>query len=180
MMKKIILLFASLMMSACVHPPKGLEREIAEILFFNKISEQGYSCVCKRVRLGGKVLKATALKEKMELEILSLPVSLFSAKPILDSNSDGRFLAYIDGFIDPESLNQQYITVSGRLIAKQAGKIDQADYNYPVIQVESYRKWQLSQQVYYDPQDWADFYEDRRMGWGYSIRPEPRIRQILR
>lgn len=166
-MKKIILFpLMILSLSACISAPKGLEADQFTIQNIVEIEADDYQCQCKKVRLGGKIIAATALKDQMKLEVVSLPVSKFSAKPILDSVTDGRFIAYIKGFIDPENLKEQYITVTGVLNTQESGKIDEADYQYPVIQVEHYRRWKLVQEYYYDFDDWDYYRGYRRMYWG--------------
>ncbi|PVX42896.1 outer membrane lipoprotein [Pasteurella langaaensis DSM 22999] len=182
-MKKIFLFLNALCLAACVNPPKGLEKDAFTIQSLRDIDQDHYRCKCKKVRLGGKVLAATALKNQTKVEVLSLPVASYSAKPVIDSQSDGRFIAYLPGFVDPEALKNEYITVLGVLSGKESGKIDQANYEYPVIQVNAYKQWQQRQEYYYD--DYMDDYWDGRFGWGRPYiwgrwgYPEPKRRTVL-
>ncbi|MCK3658862.1 hypothetical protein A4G18_09130 [Pasteurellaceae bacterium Pebbles2] len=190
MMKKsvffITALFSILGLSGCVNPPQGLERDEFTIQSLQKIEEDHYACQCKTVRLAGKVLNATALKNQTRIEVISLPVSYYSAKPVLDSSTDGRFIAYLNGFVDPESLKEQYITVKGTLTGKEQGKIDQADYQYPVVNAQNFKQWRLTQEYYYDPDD----FDDSRFGYGFGAgfgwgrfggfwHVEPKLRYVL-
>ena len=185
-MKKLCLFLTALCLAACVNPPKGLEKDEFTIQSLKKIEQDDYRCQCKKVRLGGKVLTATALKNQTKIEVLSLPVASYSAKPVVDAQSDGRFIAYLSGFVDPEAVKNQYISVLGILTEKQQGKIDQADYEYPVIQANAYKQWQQRQEYYYDDEYWDDYYYGGfgwgrphiwgRFGWGY---PEPKLRTVL-
>ncbi|MDO4430562.1 MAG: Slp family lipoprotein [Lonepinella koalarum] len=174
-------LLAVVGLSACIKPPQGLEKNEFTLQSLRQIQEGDEACRCKNVRLGGKVLAAQALKNQTKVEILSLPVLTFSAKPDLDGQSDGRFMVYLDGFVDPAILKDQYITLSGTLIGREKGKIDLADYQYPVIQGQYYKRWQLVEEYYYDPDDWADYMESRRRGFGYGgyMRPTPKLRYNL-
>lgn len=178
-MKKLLIFFASLSLAACIQAPQGLERTENMLTRLTDVSQLSADCQCQRIRLGGKVLNATALKDKVQLEILSFPIGRFSGKPVLESQSDGRFIAYMDGFVDPENLKERYITLMGVFTAKEKGKIDQADYLYPIINVQHYRIWQYKQEYYYDPMEMADWREDRRRGFGYFWRPEPKLRAVL-
>ncbi|WP_424411753.1 Slp family lipoprotein [Pasteurella sp. PK-2025] len=179
-MKKFTALFSVLLLTGCIMPPKGLERDDFTLQHLDKIQAEDYACQCKQARLGGKVLSAQALPGKMKLEILSLPLVSLSAKPLISAQTNGRFIVYLEGFIDPESLKDQYITVKGKLIKQQKGKIDQVDYLYPVIEANHYKKWQLIEEYYYDPDEMADWRESLRRGWGYPFfRPEPRLRYVL-
>ena len=180
--KKTLLFVTALFLTACVSPPQGLEKDEFTIQQLNKIEADDYPCRCRIVRLGGKILSAQALKDQTKVEVMSLPVSSFSAKPVWDGPTDGRFIAYLPGFVDPESLKNQYITVKGRLTGKEQGKIDQADYTFPVVSAAAFKRWQLTQEYYYDPY-WDDFYYGFGPRWGYYggfWHREPRVRTILR
>ncbi|MDU8924491.1 Slp family lipoprotein [Pasteurellaceae bacterium LIM206] len=156
-MKKLLILPLIAMLSACVTTPKGLEKNEFTIQSMKQIEAEDYACKCKQIRLGGKVIAATALKTQTRVEVMSLPVASYSAKPLMEADSDGRFVAYLNGFVDPADLKNQYITVSGTLKGKEKGSIDQAEYDYPVIQVKAYKRWHLAEAYRYD--DW-DY------GWG--------------
>ena len=100
---------------------------------------------------------------------------------MIESHSNGRFIAYLNGFVDPENLKDQYITVAGVLSGKEQGKIDQADYRYPVVQAHQYRLWKLVQEYYYDPDDMYDYGPFYPYGWGAPrfMWAEPRLRYNL-
>ncbi|EIJ71453.1 MULTISPECIES: Slp family lipoprotein [Pasteurellaceae] len=181
-MKKLLILPMIVLLSACVSAPPGLERDEFTIQSLKKIEADDYACKCKKVRLAGQVINAEALKGKTKVEVLSLPVSTYSAKPVIDSISDGRFIAYINGFIDPKALKDQYITVLGVLNTKHIGKIDEVDYHYPVVEVSAYKQWRLAEEYYYDYDDSWDDYFDHRWRWGpfWQHRyPELRVRYNL-
>ena len=127
------------------------------------------------------MISATALKNQTKVEVLNQTVAYFSAKPMIDSHSNGRFIAYLNGFVDPENLKDQYITVAGVLSGKEPGKIDQADYSYPVVQAHQYRLWKLVQEYYYDPDDMYDYGPFYPYGWWAPrfMWAEPRLRYNL-
>lgn len=183
-MKHILILGCILMLTACISAPSGLERDKFALHSLSEIDKESGNCQCKTVRLGGKIINVKALKDKMRLEILSLPIEEYSAKPRLNFSSDGRFIAYIPNFIDPERLKEQYITVAGVLHKNEQGYIDEASYSYPVVAVEHYQLWKKVKEYYYDPDDWNDYWEDRRslwrMGGFYSFeQPVMRVRYNL-
>lgn len=180
--KKTLLFLTALCLSACVSPPQGLEKDDFTIQQLSKIEADDYTCGCQIVRLGGKILSVQALKDQTKVEIMSLPISSFSAKPVWDGATDGRFIANLPGFVDPESLKDQYITVKGRLTGKESGKIDEADYTFPVVDASAFKRWQLVREYYYDPY-WDDFYYGFGPRWGYYggfWHREPRVRTVLR
>lgn len=179
---KIIVFLTALCLglTGCIAPPKGLEKEHFSITHYREISPQDLSCQCKTARLGGKIVQATVLPNQTKVEVLSLPVSSMSGKPFVENQSDGRFIVYFNGFIDPENLKDRYITVGGVLKGTEQGKIEQADYTYLVIQPDKYRLWRLSTSYYYPADDWDDVDDWGFLGWHY--RPwyvQPEIRYYL-
>ena len=117
MNKKTILVLTALSATlvGCVNAPKGLEKEQFTLKSLSSIQQSDYSCQCKSIRLGGKVLTAQALPNKTKIEVLSYPVYSTSAKPMIDEQPNGRFITYLDGFVEPESLKDQFITIGGTL-----------------------------------------------------------------
>lgn len=148
-MKIILLRFFAvfgvvLLLSACQLSPRGLETTERTIQDLSKISAQDSDCQCHDVRLGGKVLNAKALTSKTRIEVLSFPIAHSTGKPEFNKASNGRFIAYIDGFVDPETLYNQYITISGMLVGMKQGKIDQANYDFPEINVSQFKTWHIT------------------------------------
>ena len=76
MNKKTILVLTALSVTlvGCVNAPKGLEKEQFTLKSLSSIQPSDYSCQCKSIRLGGKVLTAQALPNKTKIEVLSYPV----------------------------------------------------------------------------------------------------------
>ena len=165
-------------LTGCITPPRGLENEQFSITSYKEITSQDLSCHCKNIRLGGKIVQTTILPHHTKIEVLSLPVSSLSGKPFVESQSDGRFIVYFDGFIDPENLKDRYITIGGQLLGSEPGKIEQANYTYPVIKPNKYRLWTLSTNYYYPEDDWDDDWGFWR--WRYQPRYiQPEIRYYL-
>ena len=180
MKRKTILFLTALsfLLIGCISAPQGLEKTQFSLTNYRAITPQEMNCQCQTVRLGGKIIRSEILPNKTKIEVLSLPVSDPSAKPLIEAQSDGRFIAYFNGFIDPENLKDRYITLGGELSGKEQGKIEQADYTYPVVQIEKYRLWTLRQSYYYPEEDWDDWYF-----WGrwrpHAWYAEPEIRYYL-
>ena len=95
----------------CVNAPKGLEKEQFTLKSLSSIQPSDYSCQCKSIRLGGKVLTAQALPNKTKIEVLSYPVYSTSAKPMIDEQPKWTFYRLSYGFVEPESLKDQFITI---------------------------------------------------------------------
>ena len=108
MNKKTILVLTALSTTlvGCVNAPKGLEKEQFTLKSLSSIQPSDYSCQCKSIRLGGKVLTAQALSNKTKIEVLSYPVYSTSAKPMIDEQPNGRFITYLDGFCGARKLKR--------------------------------------------------------------------------
>lgn len=94
------------------------------------------------VRWGGSIASVMNRADGSTLlEIVSRP--LYSGgRPIHDDRSEGRFLALIDDFLDPEIVTAgRDMTVLGRLTGKAAGKVGESDYLFPVLLISDYRFW---------------------------------------
>ena len=96
----------------------------------------------RRVRWGGTIagLRNTAAGTSV-LEVVSRPLRR-DGRPVRNDVTDGRFLAEVDGFLDPEIVKAgRDVTVTGRVDERRTGQIGELDYVYPVVAVEDYRYW---------------------------------------
>lgn len=87
------------------------------------------------VNWGGRVIEIRTVDESTELEILSFPLS-GSGRPDTAGDSDGRFIAVREGFVDPLVYDKgRTVTVVGRLAGVREGTIGEQAYRWPVITV---------------------------------------------
>lgn len=85
------------------------------------------------VNWGGRIIDIRSAGESTELEILGFPLSR-SGVPDSDRDSEGRFIAVRDGFVDPLVFDKgRLITVVGRLSDIRDGYIDGRGYRWPVL-----------------------------------------------
>ena len=64
------------------------------------------------------------------------------ARPIDSDQSQGRFLARFEGFLDPAIYSKgRDVTVVGTLNGQQTRTINGYQYRYPMVDVESYDLW---------------------------------------
>lgn len=96
----------------------------------------------QRVRWGGSIASVTNNPDGSTLlEIVSRPLYR-GGRPMHDDRSDGRFLALVDDFLDPEIVTVgRDMTVLGRLSGKIAGKVGETDYTFPVLAIDDYQFW---------------------------------------
>lgn len=87
----------------------------------------------KVVLLGGMILNVKNDQEKTYIEVLEKPLD-FRGYPQDVDTSRGRFLIVYDGFLDSAIYSRgKYVTVVGEIIGTMLGKIENAQYKYPVI-----------------------------------------------
>ncbi|GEA60573.1 Slp family lipoprotein [Vibrio comitans] len=97
------------------------------------------------VRLGGVIAEITNLKEKTRLEIVNLPIAK-DGKPDINVEPEGRFVAYVDGFIDPVTFSKgRLISVLGNPDGNETGKVGEYEYRFPVLNANGYHLWQIKE-----------------------------------
>ncbi len=146
--------------------------------------------VGQEARFGGKVVRVVNLNGSTRLEIATVPLD-DGARPMIHQTSVGRIIAYAPGFLEPADFNQQWVTVVGPISGTEKGAIDQAAYNYVVIQASGYKRWQLTEQVIapmgppLTPWGWGGPYYGRGwgpyggMGWGGYYGGDARVETVI-
>jgi outer membrane lipoprotein len=90
---------------------------------------------------GGRIVGVNNLADHSEVEILAYPLDK-SQRPQANDSGGGRFIAVMPGYV--EALDYPaggLITLSGRLEGSRAGKVGQADYVFPLVQVNQSHVW---------------------------------------
>ena len=87
--------------------------------------------------LGGEVLNAKRLKDGTQIELLQLPFEE-GEEPTFDrQQSQGRFLALQQGFLDPATLAEgTRVTVVGEVSGGKTDHLDDLEYRYPTLIVK--------------------------------------------
>jgi outer membrane lipoprotein len=112
-----------------------------------------------RVRWGGEIISVENLADETHIEILSQRLNK-SGKPISDSKSRGRFIARMEGFLDPQDYpKERQITVVGRIEDVIEKPVGDYPYAYPRVEVGNYYLWP-KQKVYHPPRYYYDPFFD--------------------
>ncbi|MEA3412227.1 MAG: Slp family lipoprotein [Pseudomonadota bacterium] len=107
----------------------------------------------RSVRWGGKIAEVQNLETETGIEVVALPLER-RGRPRASGESDGRFLARIPGFIDPEVYKEgQLLTVFGKVSGQTERDIGEYRYLYPVVTAQAYYLWppEIYYPYYYDP-----------------------------
>lgn len=122
--------------------PGSLEPLVDRTVTFQEILSAPESYQGKVVVLGGVVLKAKRLKDGTQIELLQLPLDQ-RERPLLDrQQSQGRFLAIQQEFLDPATLVEgTKMTVVGEVSGAKTDYLDEVEYRYPVVIVKHLHSW---------------------------------------
>ncbi len=122
--------------------PLGLEQEIDTSVGFAELQKAPGNYVGRTVMLGGNVIRAKRTETGTEVEILQLPIA---KEGVLSENrlqSEGRFLAVREAFLDPASLPAGTpITVIGTVTGELTKPLDEIAYTYPILEIKHIIDW---------------------------------------
>nr|WP_172644791.1 Slp family lipoprotein [Pectobacterium brasiliense] len=119
-------------------------------------------------RFGGRVVSIRNEANKTRLEISSMPLDS-GAKPLLDMPSEGRFIAYVNRFLEPVDFKDQLVTVVGPIVGTEQGAIGDKPYRYVVIDAQGYKRWNVVQRLMVPPGGYGPW--GWRAGYGYGWGP---------
>jgi outer membrane lipoprotein len=87
--------------------------------------------------LGGEVLKAKRLHDSTQIELLQLPLDDGEAPSLDRQQSQGRFLALRQEFLDPATLAEgTRVTIVGEVSGAKTDRLDDVEYRYPTLIVK--------------------------------------------
>lgn len=135
-----------LLLSACSTLPENLKSDdpllVSDYAVWSS-AQQSQS----NVRLGGVIASVANLKDKTRVEVVNLPINS-NGKPDINQEPQGRFVGYIDGFVDPVALaDGRLITMLGVSSGREQGSVGEHEYQYPVMQVKGFHLWRIEEKV---------------------------------
>ena len=93
------------------------------------------------VRWGGSIASIENKEDETWVEIVSRELNR-SGRPKSSDQTDGRFLAKVSKFLDPEIYKKgRLITIYGDLTGSQDGKIGEQSYTFPVVNSQKAYMW---------------------------------------
>ena len=174
-MKQIRLyaLASLLLLVGCAHPiSKEFRNQVDPALSFNQILLSPGTHVGKKVVLGGMIVKTHNRENVTEIEVVEKDLDCFGY-PSYGDTSRGRFLFRKQGYLEAEIYAKgRMITGGGTVVATKSGKIDDVEYEFPVIAVEELKLWDAPGYGY-PPYGYGPYIP----GWGiysyYPVYPYP-------
>jgi outer membrane lipoprotein len=142
-MKIIYASLMALVLVGCSSVPDEIASENEEALVGYKVAKhQGEKVAGEPARWGGVIADVRNAEDHNVLEIVSFPLQRWG-RPEVSDNSQGRFLAVVNDFIDPDVYKQgRSMSFVGTIGQTQQGKIGEYVYTYPVIEATGYYLWQ--------------------------------------
>jgi outer membrane lipoprotein len=125
------------LMSGCAPViSKELRDQVAPEITFREVHEDPDAYKGKLVLWGGVIIGAKNLKEGTLIEVLQRPTDRRGRPKDVDE-SDGRFLALYDGYLDVAIYAQgRGVTVAGEIKGKTVQTLDEIEYKYPLIAIK--------------------------------------------
>jgi len=128
-------------------------------------------------RWSGVIAKVDNNASNTRLEVVFFPAN-DSGRPKISDQTAGRFVAYINGFVDPMVYQQgKSVTVLGQLTQPETGLVDKFEYIYPVIQQAVVYLWPKQQESRVDIVEPWPLWRTPYPYWGYG--PAIRVRTTI-
>ena len=136
----IIILTSTLIMSCSVISHQ-VRSEADPTISFRTLIRDADKYIGHTVILGGYILETKNLESETILKVLQTPLRI-GDDPDLKKRSQGRFMVYHKGFLDPEVYGRdQVITVAGRVIGTGVEKIGDEQIQFLKIENREIYLW---------------------------------------
>lgn len=101
----------------------------------------------EEVLWGGVIVNSSNLEDATQIEVLAYPLG-DDQRPKTNREPIGRFLARQTGYLETADYSQgRLITIRGRLQDVTTGRIGEANYTYPVVDILDDQLWQAETHV---------------------------------
>ncbi|MBD3666703.1 MAG: Slp family lipoprotein [Kangiella sp.] len=129
------------LLAACANVPESIELDKANRVDFAQVAQSPATYAGEEVRWGGVIARVENLEKDTLIEVVNLPLDR-QARPVKDSQTGGRFIARVPGFLDPMIYQKgKEITFVGMLGEPMPGKVGKHEINFPVVDTRSHYLW---------------------------------------
>ncbi len=140
-LRLLLMFIAASILAACASSPNFDTAGIDVSLTPQQAIDGNQALQDEPVLWGGVVIVSTNLKNSTQLEILAYPLNS-SQRPNREQQPLGRFLAVHEGYLETTDYAQgRLITVRGTLSDKRTGRVGEAEYTYPVVNINQLHLW---------------------------------------
>ena len=138
---KLICLFWLITTVSCTVISRQVRSEAEPLIPFKTLLEETEEYKGRTVILGGYILQIENLASETILKVLQAPFRV-GEEPDLRDLSQGRFVVYFKGFLDPEVYaRDRAITVAGTVIGSDVEKIGEEGVRYLKIKNREIYLW---------------------------------------
>ena len=138
---KLICLFWVITTVSCTVISRQVRSEAEPLIPFKTLLEETEEYKGRTVILGGYILQVENLASETILKVLQAPFRV-GEEPDLRDLSQGRFVVYFKGFLDPEVYaRDRAITVAGTVIGSDVEKIGEEGVRYLKIKNREIYLW---------------------------------------
>ncbi len=139
--RTLYFLVLSLVLAGCASAPlatEGVDGDVTPAA----VRDDPEAATGRTVLWGGVIADARNLPERTRLEIVAYPLAERTQNPDTDAVSPGRFRVYVDGYLETAVYGAgRRFTVRGRVEGTETGRIDEAEYVFPVVAAEAFELW---------------------------------------
>lgn len=147
MYKKFIIALLTIISTACSSLPENLATSNTNLITQYQSWSASDLSVPNEVRVGGVIAKVTNLSNRTRIEVVNMPIN-DKGKPNLSSEPKGRYVVYIEGYVESMALSQgRLITFLGVSDGQEQGKVGAFDIQFPVLKATSYHLWRVEERV---------------------------------
>ena len=155
MTTRFIIYLALLVLNGCAsQSPVSIKLPPSPDPEFHQVKQNIDAFLNQQVRWGGKIISVENKENSTWIEVLASPLNNYG-KPSSRTDYEGRFIARVDGFLDPEQYSKdRKLTIFGTIEAEFVKRIDDHPYSFPLVRAKEYYLWpeyRTIQYQYYDP-----------------------------
>ncbi len=177
MSKKFVVVALSLMaLAGCASYPEPVRiADNVALTSYENATQQNIDF--GTARWSGVIAEISNQANQTRLEVVYFP-SGSNGRPSVSDQTQGRFVTYIKGFLDPMVYQRgKSVTVLGELTRAEVGKVDEYEYRYPVIKDAKVYLWPKQEERIEVIDSWP-MMRPYPYYWGYS--PGIRVRTITK
>ncbi len=155
-MKHAVLTLLLALTAGCASKPSSISLAEVDDVTLTQVRNDYAAYQDSLVRWGGVVTEVENRADETWIFLVSRALKN-DEKPIIDGQSEGRFIASFSGFIDPLVYKRgRPLTVIGVVEGNTVLPIGEYEYNFPIVTVRDSHLWAdpAKERVYYPPPYW--------------------------
>lgn len=165
-----VILSLFLLAAACSVISRDIRADCDTSVSFDVLLHEVESYTGRNLLLGGYILRTRNIDDQTIITVLQAPLA-FRDEPRPRDHSQGRFIVYHPGFLDPQVYGKdRKITVAGTLLGKTVEKLENSDVIYLRIENRQLYIWPAYDVYYYNypySEPWEHPYIIRRYPYPY-------------